>query len=508
MSTFKSLSKQAPVPGDGKPHHPKALSRRQRGTLAVVCVGTAMLMLDVAVVYTALPSIARDLHSGLAGVQWVVDAYAVVLAAVVLSAGSLSDRLGRRRLFAAGMAVFTASSLACALAGSILFLDAARAVQGLGAALMFASSLAILADAFPQPRQRAQAMAAYGATVGASFAFGPTIGGAVTTWLDWRAVFVINIPLGLGALAGIAAWVRESRSPAWRPLDWPGQVTLSAGLFLLVLALLRGNADGWGSVSTVTELAVAAGALGGFVLIERRVAAPMLPLPMFARRDFTAAQVTAFAISVGFFGLYLYLTLYLQDVLHLSPLRAGLALMPGTFLNFAVAGASAQFAPRFAAGPLLSAGLVLAAGGVALMTITGTHSSWTVLLPGFLLASAGTGIVNPSLATLALSAGAAKDSGLLAGVNDVFRTGGVAVGVAAYGAIIPAGAAVGLGPATAFVTGLHHCLLAGCVVAAAGAAATTGLIGRGRSRAAIAGVTSADGSASEPGGGQRIRSGS
>lgn len=261
--------------------------RHQRGTLAVVCAGTAMLMLDIAVVNTALPRIARDLHSGLSGVQWVLDAYAVVLAAVVLSAGSVADRRGRRLVFATGMVIFTASSLACALAGSVVFLDGVRAVQGLGGAMMFASSLAILADAFPQPRERAGAMAAYGATIGAAFAFGPTIGGALTTWLDWRAVFFINIPLGLCALAGTAAWVRESRSPHWRPLDWPGQVTLSGALFVLVLALLRGNADGWASTQIIGELAAAALLLAGFVLAERLVPAPMLPLRMFARRDFT-----------------------------------------------------------------------------------------------------------------------------------------------------------------------------------------------------------------------------
>jgi EmrB/QacA subfamily drug resistance transporter len=487
MSTLKQSPNEAGTAADGNRHGPAALPRRrQRGTLAVVCLGTAMLCLDIAVVNTALPRIAHDLHSGLAGVQWVLDAYAVVLAAVVLSAGSVSDRMGHRLVFTAGMAVFTASSLACALAASAVVLDAARAVQGFGAALMFASSLAILADAFPQPGERAQAMAAYGATIGASFAFGPTIGGALTTWIDWRAVFFINIPLGLGTLLGIAAWVRESRSPRWHRLDWPGQATLSGGLLLLVLALLRGNADGWNSVRTVTELAVAAVALGGFVLIERRVTAPMLPLRMFARRDFTAAQVTAFAISAGFFGVYLYLTLYLQNVLHLSPLQAGLALMPGTLLNFAVAGASARLARRIAAGPLLTTGLVLVVGGEALMTIVGTHSSWTAILPGFLLTMAGTGIVNPALATLALSAGAIQDSGLLAGVNDVFRTGGMAVGVAAFGAIVPAGAAVGLGPAGAYVAGLHHCLLAGAVVTAAGAAAAAGLIGRSRPRPAMA----------------------
>ncbi|MBV9336193.1 MAG: MFS transporter, partial [Solirubrobacterales bacterium] len=295
----------------------KSISRRrQRGTLAIVCLATMILCLDIAVANSALPSIGRALHAGLGGVQWVVDAYTLTLAAFVLSAGSIADRRGRRLVFLAGTLVFTGASLACAVSGSILFLDLARAVQGLGAAMMFATALAILAHAFPEPRERAGAMAAFGASVGASFTIGSVVGGGLTSWLGWRSVFYVNLPLGLIALLGTVAWVRESRDSRGHKLDLFGQVTAAAGLFLLVLALLRGNTDGWGSPRTIAEL-VGALVMGvAFVAIEQRVAAPMLPLEMFKRRDFTAAQIAAFAISSTFFAIYLYITLYLQDVLH------------------------------------------------------------------------------------------------------------------------------------------------------------------------------------------------
>src|SRR3954454_3965977 len=241
----------------------------QRGTLAVVCLATAMLMLDIAVVNTALGHIASDLNAGLSGLQWVVDAYTVALASVVLSAGSISDRLGRRRVFTFGMALFTAASLACALAGSIGMLDAARAVQGIGGAILFAGSLAILANAFPDMKERGGALAVYGATIGASFAVGPLVGGALTSGLGWRWIFLINVPLGLVCLAITRARVTESRDPAARRVDVSGQVALTGGLFLLVLALLRANDVGWGATSTIVELAGAVALLGAFVGIER-----------------------------------------------------------------------------------------------------------------------------------------------------------------------------------------------------------------------------------------------
>ena len=449
----------------------------RRGTLAVVCLATAMLMLDIAVVNSALPYLARDLHAGLTGVQWVVDAYTLALAAIVLTAGSLADRRGRRLVFATGLAVFTVASLVCGLATSIVVLDVSRAVQGIAAALMFASSLAILAQAFPAAHERGVAMAAYGATIGAAFAVGPAVGGALTSGLGWRSVFFVNVPLGGVALLGTFAWLRESRDSNARRLDWPGLVTLSAGLFLLVLALLRGNTDGWASARTIGELGGAVLLLTGFLAVERRVAQPMLPLGLFRRRDFTAAQVAAFGISASFFALYLYMTLYLQDVLHLSPVEAGLVYLPGTIALFGVSAASSQLMARFTPATLVVAGLALVAPGVALIGIVGPHSSWTAMLPGDLVVCLGTGLFNPALAALALGAGPVENSGLLAGVNDAFRQGGIAVGVAAFGALVPASAALGHGDASAYVTGFHHALFVGTGVAVASAAVTAALVG-------------------------------
>jgi EmrB/QacA subfamily drug resistance transporter len=449
----------------------------KRGTLALVCVATAMLMLDIAVVNTALPHIAHDLHSGLAGVEWVIDAYTLTLAAVVLSAGSLSDRFGRRLIFAIGMGLFTAASLGCALAGSMAVLDGARAIQGTGAAMLFASSLAILADAFPDDAGRATAFAVYGATIGASFALGPVIGGALTSGVSWQAIFYVNLPLGVFAIATTFVWMRESRDPAPRGLDWPGQVTLAGGLFLLVLALLRGNQQGWGSAEILAESVGAAALLAAFVLVERRAREPMLPLHLFRLPAFAGAQLAVFAMSASFFALFLYTTLYLQNILHLSPLDAGLVYLPGTILLFVVSGATAELTKRVPAGTLVAGGLILSAAGLALMTLAHADSSWLALLPGLLVVCAGTGLFNPALAAVALGSLSDAQSGLAAGVNDAFRQGGIAVGVAAYGVLVPAGAALGHGSSATFVTGLHEALWIGAAVAAVGAVVAVKLIG-------------------------------
>jgi EmrB/QacA subfamily drug resistance transporter len=462
-----------------------------RATLVVVCVATAMLMLDIAVVNTALPQIAGDLHSRLTGVQWIVDAYTLAMAAVVLTAGSLADRLGRRRIFVCGIGLFTVTSLVCASASSIGVLDGARAVQGIGGAMIFASSLAILTDAFPAREERAKAFAAYGATIGASFAIGPLVGGALTSAGSWRAVFYVNLPLGLAALAATFAWLRESHDLSPRKLDWAGQATLTGGLFLLVLPLLRANEDGWGSWRIVGELAGSAVLLCLFVLAQSRSPEPMLPLRLFRRRDFTAAQLAAFAISASFFALFFYTTLYLQEVLHLSPIETGLVYLPGTILMFVASGASAPLTRHVAPGFLVVVGLGLASVGLVLITLAGADSSWTAVLPGELVVCLGTGLLNPALAAIAMGSVPEEQGGLAAGVNDAFRTGGIAVGIAVFGALVPAAAALGHGSAQDYVTGLHHALIVGAVVAAVGAVLCAGLLRSRRESAALSvGLTS------------------
>jgi EmrB/QacA subfamily drug resistance transporter len=442
----------------------------QRWTLAVVCAATAMLMLDIAVVNTALSRIAEDLDTGLSGLQWVVDAYTLALASVVLTAGSLADRLGRRRLFTIGLSIFTVASGACALATDIVFLNSARAVQGIGAAIMFAVSLSLLAQAFPSPKERAGALAAYGATIGASFAVGPLVGGLLTSGLDWQWIFLINIPIGIACLAITRLYVQESRDASAHGIDWYGQVTLTAGLGLLVLALLRGNEDGWGSTIILAELAGAALALVAFVIAELRVRQPMLPMSFFRNSSFTGAQITAFAISSTFFAIFLYVTIYLQQILGLSAIEAGLVYLPGTLIMLVVSGATAQLGQKIPARTMISVGLGLVAVGMGLFMLAGTDSSWPILMPGFIVASIGTGLFNPALTNVALSSAPQEASGVAAGVNDTARQAGIAVGVAALGALIPAEHAFGGNPAE-YVSGMHDALLAGGIVAAIGALA-------------------------------------
>jgi EmrB/QacA subfamily drug resistance transporter len=447
----------------------------KRWTLVVVCAATAMLMLDIAVVNTALSRIAEDLNAGLAGLQWTVDAYTLAIATTVLTAGSLADRLGRRRLFAIGLAIFTVASAACAAATDIAMLNSARAVQGIGGAIMFAVSLALLAHAFPQPRERAGALAAYGATIGGSFAIGPLVGGALTSGLDWQWIFLINLPLGAACLWITRAKVQESRDPHARGIDWYGQVTLTGGLFLLVLALLRGNEDGWGSTLIVASLTGAVALLAGFVAIESRSSKPMFPLRLFRNTSFTGAQLAAFAISASFFAIFLYITLYLQQVLGLSAIEAGLVYLPGTIVMFVVSGATSALGERVSSRAMVAGGLVLVAAGMGLMTVAGADSSWAATLPGAIVAMIGTGFFNPAVTAVALGSVPGDQSGLAAGVNDTFRQAGIAVGVAALGALVPAQDAFG-GSAQAYVDGLHDALWAGAALALAGAVAAAVLI--------------------------------
>ncbi|MGH2877056.1 MAG: DHA2 family efflux MFS transporter permease subunit, partial [Solirubrobacteraceae bacterium] len=326
---------------------------RKWWTLIAVSVATFMLLLDITVVNTALPSIQRDLSAGFTDLQWVIDAYTLSLAAVVLTAGSIADRVGRRAVFAAGLGIFAVASLAAGLAPDATFLNVARAVQGIGGAAMFAVSLALVAQEFAPGSERAKAMGIYGATIGAAVAVGPLVGGAITSGLGWRWVFFLNVPIGAAALAITFARLRESRNPDAGRIDWLGLVTFSSGLLALVLALLRGNADGWGSATIVSLFAVAAVLLAAFVVVQGRVAEPMLPLSLFRSRAFTGVQLAAFSVSASLFALFLYLTLYLQSYLGYSPLQAGLRYLPITIVPLLVAPAAVALMGRVQARTLI-----------------------------------------------------------------------------------------------------------------------------------------------------------
>ncbi len=407
---------------------------RKWWTLIAVCVATFMLLLDITVVNTALPSIREDLHASFTDLQWVVDAYALTLAAFVLTSGSLADRLGRRRVFTVGVAVFTFASLLCGLSGSPTMLNLSRALQGVGGAIMFAVSLALLAQEW-RGAERAFATAIYGATIGVAVALGPLVGGALTTGIGWQSIFFLNVPIGLGAIAVTQLRLAESRDETARGIDWGGTVTFSAANAMLVLGLLRGNDDGW---TSATILALLGGALllsAVFIAIELRVAQPMLPLGLFRNRSFTGAQITAFALSGSMFALFLYITLYMQEIEHLSPLQAGLRYLPFTVGTFFVSGATASLEGKIPARALLAAGLTITAVGLVLMSGARANDGWTVLLPGFIVGGLGVGLVNPVLANVALSTVPERISGVASGINDTFRQVAVASGTAGLGAL-------------------------------------------------------------------------
>ncbi len=407
---------------------------RKWWTLIAVSVAMFMLLLDITVVNVALPDIQSSLGSSFSDLQWVVNAYSLTLAAFLLTAGAAADLVGRRRVFVAGLIVFTISSAACGLAGSPLELNLFRAVQGVGGAMMFATSLALIASAFHGP-ERGIAFGVYGGVIGAAVAVGPVIGGLITSGIGWEWIFFVNVPIGIGAVFLTLSQVQESRDPEARGIDWVGFVTFSASLFLLVFALVQGNEKGWGSTEIVSFLIGSAVLFLIFIAAERAQERPMLDLALFRRPAFTGASIVAFAISSSMFSMFLYLTLYIQDVLGYGPLAAGVRFLPITLLSFFVAPMAGRLSVKMPVRLLLGAGLLLVSAGLLTMTAVDAASGWTVLIPGFLLAGAGIGLINPPLASTAVGVVHHSRSGMASGINNTFRQVGIATGVAGLGAV-------------------------------------------------------------------------
>jgi len=436
-------------------------------------------VLDISVINTALSDIADGLNTSLSGLQWIIDGYTLPLAAVVLTAGSLADRFGRRKVFIGGLFLFTAASAACGASSSIAMLDVARAVQGLGAAMLFAVSLALIAHVTPDMQTRTRAMALYGATIGVALALGPFVGGLLTDVISWRAIFLINVPLGIFTLWLTFSRVPESKDEHARKIDYAGQITLIAGLLGVVLGLLRGNAEGWGSTLVLVSLIGGGALLAAFAVIESTIKEPMLPLRLFRQRDFAGAQLTVFALSSSTFAIFLYISLYLQGPLGLSPLETGLTYLPGSILMFFISGATPRLGERIGHGALAALGLAISTGGVALMLLTHVDSSWAITLPATILAFAGVGLFNPAISVVALGALPHSQSGLAAGAFDTFRQGGLALGTAALGAFVPATGGLS-GSETAFVTGFHHAVYVAIGIGLIGTLGSIVLIARHR----------------------------
>ncbi len=407
---------------------------RKWWTLTAVCLGIFMLLLDITVVNVALPAIQLDLHSSFSDLQWVIDAYALTLAAFLLTAGVIGDMVGRRRIFAVGLVVFIVSSLTCGVAASSLMLNLARAAQGIGAAIMFATSLALIAQAF-SGKARGTAFGIYGAVIGGAVAIGPLVGGAITSGIGWRWIFFINIPVGVVALVITLARVQDTEEPTNRRVDRIGFVTFSASLFMLVFALVQGNAEGWGS-PTIVGLLVGSGVMmAAFLVAEWRQRDPMLEIALFKRPAMVGVSLAAFTVSASIFAMFLYLTLYLQEVLGYGPFAAGLRFLPITVLAFLVAPLSGKLSVLVQSRFLMSLGLALIALGCALSDHVQADSAWTVLLPGFVLVGIGLGILNPVLASASVAVVPPERSGMASGSSNTFRQVGIATGIAGLGAV-------------------------------------------------------------------------
>jgi MFS transporter, DHA2 family, methylenomycin A resistance protein len=418
--------------------------------LVVICLGYFMVIVDTTAVNVALPSIGRDLHSGIAGLQWVVDAYTLSFAALLLTGGTLAERLGGKRVFGSGLAVFAAASAACGLAPVLWVLLAARVVQGAGAALLVPSSLVLLQAAYPTRAGRARAFGAWGAIAGIGAASGPIVGGLLVTGWSWRGVFFLNLPFALAAMAFAVRSVPGTERRT-RAIDLPGQLLSIAGLGFLTGALVEAGRLGWTSPLILAGLGLSAAAWAGFAAAEHVAADPMLPLRLLTRPAFRSGSAVGLLINLGFYGQLFLMSLYFQDIRGYSALGTGLALLPEAALLTVASAVSGRVMARTGPRWPMLAGLLLGGAGLLSLAVAGTRTSyWLLAVP---LAAAGFGMaLTMPAATAAVIEGAPADrGGIASGVINAARQAGGVLGVALLGSLVHAQAA--------FIPGLHTGLI-------------------------------------------------
>ncbi len=400
-----------------------------------MCFALFMIMLDNTVVNVALPSIQRDLHASISGLEWTINGYTLSFAVLLATGGRLGDIFGRRRMFILGVVIFAVSSATAGLAQSSTDLVASRVVQGVGAALMMPATLSIVTHAFP-PQERGKAMGTWAGVSGLALAVGPVIGGLLTEHVSWRAIFYLNIPVAIGAVAAALFAVRESRdSTVGREVDYAGVAVLTASLTALILALVEGNAWGWGSTEIVALLAGASVGLAAFVAIELRVKVPMVEFRFFSDRNFLGAVVVALIISFAMLGVFFFLALYMQDILRYSPLEAGVRFLPSTLMIVTLAPVAGRMADRFGPRWLIVGGLLVLAGSLYSFTGIAVDSTYLDLLPGFMLLGIGIAITMSPMTSAAMNAVQVEKAGIASGVLSMFRMIGGSLGVAITGAI-------------------------------------------------------------------------
>jgi EmrB/QacA subfamily drug resistance transporter len=409
---------------------------RKWWTLGAVAFGLFMIMLDNTVVNVALPSIARDLGVGLSELEWIVTGYALTFASLMLTGGKLADLLGRRLIFITGLVIFTLSSLACGLASSGEMLIGARVVQGAGAALMNPATLSIIAATFP-PRQRGTAIGIWAGTSAMALAIGPLVGGLLTEHIDWSWIFFVNVPIGVIAIVASLLLIPESRDQsAEQRLDLPGLLTSGLGLFALTYGLIEANTYGWTSARIVGSFVAAAVLLVAFVLLERHQRIPMLDLTLFKNGTFVGANVAVLLVALAMFGVFFFISLYMQGILGYSAVQAGAAFLPFTLLIVVVAPIAGKTSDRFGSRWLITTGMVFLAVQLLYFSRLGVHESYWVLLPAMLLGGLGMALVMTPSAAAAVRALPVDKSGVGSAVLNAFRQVGGSVGIALMGAIM------------------------------------------------------------------------
>ena len=430
---------------DTSAHSAKACGPRRgrsikRLTLAAMSLGYGVVQLDVTIVNTALNSIGSALGNEVANLQWVVSAYTIAFAAFILTAGAMGDRVGARRVYAAGFAVFTAASVACALAPTALVLVAARGVQGLGAAILVPNSLALLNHAYPDERERGRAVAIWAAGASLALTAGPLAGGALIAWVGWRSIFLVNLPIGLVGLWLTWRYVGETSRAAHRQLDLAGQLAGIGALGCLAGALIEGGAVGWRQGWVIVGFAASAVLAGLFVLREARAQQPMLPLSLFRNRVFALTSGIGLLVNVAFYGLIFLLSLYFQRVNGLSPFQTGLAFLPMMAAVLPVNLLAPRVAERLGAPATIAAGAAIAAIGCMALLGIGRGTSYWALCTQLVAIGAGLGLLVPPLTSALLGNVEKTRSGIAAGVLNATRQTGSVLGVALFGSLVGRGA--------------------------------------------------------------------
>ena len=446
---------------------------RKWWTLAAVAFGLFMIMLDNTVVNVALPSIQQSLGLQVSELEWVVAGYALTFGAFMLTGGKLADLAGRRLMFVLGLAIFTLSSLACGLAGDATILIAARVVQGLGAALMNPATLSIITVTFP-PKERGTAIGIWAGVSALALAIGPLVGGLITEHINWNWIFYINIPIGVIGILAAFAFIDESRdtSAEQRP-DLGGLATSALGLFALSYGLIEANNYGWGSTRIVVSFVIAAAALLAFGLLEAHQRLPMLDLSLFRNRTFSGANTVMLLVSLAMFGVFFYVSLYMQQVLGFSPIQAGASFLPMTVLIILIAPIAGRLSDRVGSRGLAGAGMVLLALSLFLFSRAGVHATFWTLLPAMIAGGLGMSMTMTPTTAAAMASVRRDKAGVGSAVLNTMRQVGGSLGIAVMGAVVAAGTTAGLSAGdarpVAFTHGLHNGLLVASVIALAGA---------------------------------------